>query len=281
MRKPECLLLRVGEASLKSEQVQRKWDRILAENIRVALNGIDYELNANPSRFFVHTKRLVAAQSRLSKVFGLTSVSPCWVCRSDLDEIGRLAAEVALIKIKKGESFAIRARRAGRHHFSSRAIAEAAGASVARATGAKVDLTKPDREIFIECRSTKTYVFTDKTELAGGLPLGTAGRMLAVVGGRRDAVAAWLMMRRGAELVVVGNASKLKPWHIGREMKSYKKTGDIAEIAEKEGVFAVVSGKELPKSTEERLKKGKMLVLYPLIGWESKMINPFERVILH
>jgi len=280
MRKPECLLLRVGEASLKSEQVQRKWNTIMIGNINAALKGMDYELNANPSRFFVRTGKLKEAQKRLSKVFGITSMSQCWMCRSDLEEMGRLAVDVAKSVLKKGESFAIRARRAGRHEFSSRTVAETAGAAVVRATGAKVDLTKPDKEIFIECRSNKTYVFTEKTESVGGLPLGTAGKVLAVVNGKKDIIAAWLMMRRGAELSVVGDASKLKPWHIGIEMKVHKKSEDIRKIMSEEGIFAVVSGENLEKELGDRLKEEKMLVLYPLFGWESKNINSLERVIL-
>ncbi|MFQ6009808.1 MAG: THUMP domain-containing protein [Candidatus Aenigmatarchaeota archaeon] len=282
MRKHDCLLLRVGEAALKSEQVQRKWNRILLENIRAALKGIDYDIQINPSRFFVYTKSIKRVQNRLKRVFGITSVSPCWVCRSELDEISRLAVDVARkIRVKKGTSFAIRTRRAGRHKFTSRAIAENAGAAVLRATKARVNLTKPKKEIFIECRSSKTYIFTEKIPAVGGLPLGTAGKMLAIVRDKRDMVAAWLMMRRGAELVVIGNAGKLRKWHIGKELKAYRSRKKIKEIIKKEKIIAVVSGKMPEKEVEELIKKENVLLLLPLVGWESKKINSFKRVLLH
>jgi thiamine biosynthesis protein ThiI len=67
-----------------------------------------------------------------------------------------------------------------------------------------VDLTNPDREIFVEMRQSKSYVFTETVEGVGGLPLGTQGKMVSLVSGGIDSpVATWLMMKRGIEVIPV------------------------------------------------------------------------------
>lgn len=106
--------------------------------------------------------------------------------------------------IQEGQSFAIRARRAGTHDFTSRDVAIACGNAVFQKVNKtiKVDLDCPDVEIFVEMRQDKAYVFTESIKGVGGLPMGTQGRMVALISGGIDSpVAAWLMMKRGCEIV--------------------------------------------------------------------------------
>jgi len=66
------------------------------------------------------------------------------------------------------------------------------------ATGSRVDLSRPEMEIFVEARRERSFVFTWKAPGLGGLPLGSQGKMLALISGGIDSpVAAWLMMKRG------------------------------------------------------------------------------------
>ena len=97
MREPDCVLLRMGESALKSEQVQAKWDRILQENIRAALAGasVKADLESNPNRIFIYTGQINEAIKALGKVFGITSMSKAWMTQSRLDDIGNLAVDVA------------------------------------------------------------------------------------------------------------------------------------------------------------------------------------------
>src|SRR3989338_9629536 len=207
MRPPDCILVRLGELALKSDQVQRKWFRILLENIHAGLKeaGIEYRLEINPNRIFVFTKQIPEAIAVLKKVFGIVSLSSAWQCHSDLAEIRNLSADIAeqVLKLNEKKSFAISARRAGHHKFSSKLIAEEAGAAVKRITNAAVDLSKPENEIEIECRSRNTYIFTEKISAVGGLPLGTGGKVLALLEKKEDALAALMVARRGCELVLL------------------------------------------------------------------------------
>ncbi len=220
MRPPECVLVRLGEIALKSPQVQRRMFGILLENMKSALEGLEYRMETNPNRVFIYTKQIPEIVGQIKKVFGVTSVSPSWTCFSGLNDIRMLASDIAsdVLKLDEKKSFAIRAHRVGRHKFSSKEIMEETGAAVKRVTGASVNLSKPDKEIFIETRSRKTYVFTEKIYGVGGMPVGVSGGIVAVIETPADATAAWLMMKRGCEIIALVNdenielAEKLKDW---------------------------------------------------------------------
>jgi thiamine biosynthesis protein ThiI len=102
-----------------------------------------------------------------------------------------------------GKSFAVRARRGGDKRF-----VPFRSADVDRALGArllpharKVDLSHPEVTVQIEIREGEALYFTESIPGAGGLPLGTEGRALALVSGGFDsAVAAWLLLKRGVRL---------------------------------------------------------------------------------
>lgn len=270
MRNPDCLLVRVGELALKSKQVQRKWFRILLENIKTGLKEkkIKFELRTNPNRIFIYTKATGKTQKVLKNIYGITSFSPVWRCYSGINDINLLAVDIAeqVLEISDKDSFAIRSRRSGHHKFTSQLIAEEAGAAVKRVINAKVNLSNPDKEIFIECRSKSTYIFIDKITGKGGVPLGTAGKILAVVENKEDVAAAELMMKRGCELVVLGNNKKLnnalKKLHIGRNIVIIEK-GDIENILKSQNLKALVVSEATEKKKTKDIEKEQPLVLRP------------------
>jgi len=279
MRPTDCILVRLGELALKSDQVQRKWFRILLENIHTGLKeaGMEYRLEINPNRIFVFTKEIEKAVSVLRKVFGIVSLSVAWQCHSDLAEIRNLSADIAeqVLKLNEKKSFAIRARRAGHHKFSSKLIAEEAGAAVKRITNAAVDLSKPENEIEIECRSRNTYIFTEKISAVGGLPLGTGGKVLALLEKKEDALAALMIAKRGCELVLLAKDFALveiiKNFYIGKEPELFatKDFSELEDILETEKINTIIFGKK-PKPKILKYIMGKnFLVLEPLEGLPS------------
>lgn len=279
MRPPDCILVRVGELALKSDQVQRKWFKILLENVRAGLKeaGIEYRLETNPNRIFAFTAQINEAMAILRKIFGIVSVSPVWQCHSDLPEIRNLSADVAehILKLNEKKSFAIRARRAGHHKFSSKLIAEEAGAAVKRITNAQVNLSKPNFEIEIECRSRNTYIFTEKIPAVGGLPLGTGGKVLALLENEEDCLAALMVAKRGCEIVAAAKkfapVEGLRKFHIGRQLELFavKDFSEATEILEENGINAVV-GKEKENKVLKQVKKKHVLVLLPLVGLSER-----------
>lgn len=198
----DVVLVRYGEITLKDSWTRQNWERILASNIAFSLHraGVEHKVIRGEGRIFVHTPD-VRASEIAARVFGVVSTSPARTVASDLEEMSRLAVEIALQS--KPASFAIRPRRTG-VSISSEQIGRVVGEAVRQASGASVDLNKPEREIFVEARRDKTYVFTEVVKGVGGLPLGSQGKVLVLISGGIDSpVAAWMMMKRGCPVTLL------------------------------------------------------------------------------
>jgi thiamine biosynthesis protein ThiI len=135
-------------------------------------------------------------------------MSPAVETTASLENISAVALQISKkCHLTKEKSFAIRATRAGTHPFTSQDVAVRVGSDVAKTTNARVDLTHPDIEIFIEVRNKKAFVFTEKISGTGGLPLGTQGRILALIEEPTSLLAAWYLMRRGCYVTFANTTS--------------------------------------------------------------------------
>jgi thiamine biosynthesis protein ThiI len=65
-------------------------------------------------------------------------------------------------------------------------------------TDPTVDLDDPDTTFYVECRPDEAYIFAEKRDGPGGLPVGTQKPIVTLVSGGIDSpVAAWELLRRG------------------------------------------------------------------------------------
>ena len=199
---PRTILLRYGELALKSERVRRRFERCLRANIKLALSGIKHELNVERGRMFVDTAAIKTAAKRLARVPGIVSLSPARRLRAELDEIREVAVEEARRIVSRGESFAVRTRRVGKHEFSSKRVNEVVGAAILEAIpGIRVDLEAPEREICVEVREREAYMYRETLAGPGGLPVGTEGCVVSMLAGdANSSAAAYLVMKRGCEV---------------------------------------------------------------------------------
>jgi len=195
------ILIRYGEIFLKSKPVFKEFERKLLENIKNALlrSKITFKIEKERGRIFVLTEKEKEAIEELRKVFGLVSFSPVYQLNtSELKEIKNFCQEKFKNFLKRKETFAIRARRIGQHHFSSQDLENEVG----KVIEGKVDLENPDKEIFLEVRGNETYVFTEIFPGPGGLPISTAGKVISFLSGGIDsAVSSFLAMKRGCQVI--------------------------------------------------------------------------------
>lgn len=203
--KTDVVIVRYGELALKSSGVRNWYEKILMKNITAMLDsrGIPYSLIRREwGRIFIETTSPLAAET-VANVFGVVSTSPALMTEPNLESAAETCVFLGENLIHEGESFAIRARRSGNHSFSSADIGRACGDAVwnileNEGKHPRVDLTSPDKEIFVEMRQNQAYVYLETVKGVGGLPLGTQGNMVVLISGGLDSpVAAWLMMKRG------------------------------------------------------------------------------------
>ena len=197
-----CVLVRYGEIALKSNQTRKWWNKILLENIKECLgkNKISYSsVEVVLGRLIVYTDNSTAASIALKNVFGIKSLSPAIKIEADFELIKEKSLEISR---DKGKKFRISARRITKEYsMTSNEVNEVLGAYLKDKLDLEVSLLQYDFEIGIEFLEGYAYIFTERIEGFGGLPLGVQGEAICLVSSGIDSpVAAWLLMKRGCKV---------------------------------------------------------------------------------
>lgn len=202
------LLLRYGEIALKGKNRGYFLQR-LQHNVRSCLheNGIQGQVRLEGRRVYVETDQAREAAEALCRVFGIVSLSRVDMVPAEMQAIAHQAVATARkAGLNSQRSFRVRARRSDKSFpYGSPQIQQVAGAAVVDATGAKVDLSRQaEIEIGIEVHAEYALVFGETIPGPGGLPLGSQGRVVALLSSGIDSpVAIWLMMKRGCSVIPV------------------------------------------------------------------------------
>ncbi len=191
-------LVRYDELALKSRHVRKRWEDVLIKNIQQA---VDCSISRERGRIWVESED-ERAKEKLSKIFGITSFSPCISCK--LPNLEQEVIKFAQNVLKGKNSFALRVKRVGKHDFTSIDMSRKLGEAIINKIPIKVDLKSPDKEIFVEIRENRCYIYDEIILGQGGLPLGVEGKVIALFSGGIDSsVAAWMMMKRGCEVILL------------------------------------------------------------------------------
>lgn len=240
------VVVRYGEIGTKSRQTRRWFENILMNNIREALvsEGIEFKkVEAKHGRVLVRTNRAKEAVEVLTRVFGIVSLSPAMEVEADLEKINKTALK--LFRRKKREldiarpRFRVTARRITKEFpLKSPEIQARVGEYILENEGSEVNLHNYDIEVGVELMDGKAYVFVDKVKAWGGLPIGTQGKVVALLSGGIDSpVAAFLMMKRGVEIIPVhiymGEKTLEKVRKIWGQLKRYHYGGKAELIVVK------------------------------------------------
>jgi tRNA uracil 4-sulfurtransferase len=144
-----------------------------------------------------------AVADRIRHTFGIANFSLARRVPIDLDGI----ADAVLRDLgdQTCNAFRVSARRADkRYPLSSPEIEREVGGRIKAAKGWHVDLEKPEIDIRLELLTNEAFYFFDKHAGPGGMPIGTAGRVVCLLSGGIDSpVAAWRMMKRGCTVTFV------------------------------------------------------------------------------
>ncbi|MHA1836199.1 MAG: tRNA uracil 4-sulfurtransferase ThiI [Candidatus Odinarchaeia archaeon] len=194
-------LIRYSEIGLKSDRTRKRFEKKLVENIIRKIREIekDVKINLERGRLFL-TPQTSEIQERLQKIFGVSSFSPVIETRSEKEILIDIIVEYSKKILKESDSFAIRCRKVGKHPYTSKKIEEEVGSQILKELNGKVkvNLSNPDKTIFIEIRGPKAYIYHKIIEGPGGLPVNSQGVFISLFSGGIDSpVATYLMMKRG------------------------------------------------------------------------------------
>ena len=201
-----CAIVKTHEIALKGRN--RPWFmRRLADNLRRATKGAGVEEVWQGQMLVGLTLaedvdwQLV--KGRIKDCFGVAKFFQAYRLPHDLDQVKEVLP--SLLESHTYGSFRITANRADkRFPVRSDEINRDLGTFVKDLSGARVDLTNPDLEIFIDVLPKEILVYFDEVKAFGGLPVGSSGPVAVMLSGGIDSpVAAWNMMKRGCHAHIV------------------------------------------------------------------------------
>ena len=185
----------------------------LASNIKKAL--VDFpQVKVIPDYDFMyldlHEAPEEAVIQKVKPIFGIQSISPVYIVEKDMEVAKKVVLDLLSQEDLEGKTFKIMTRRSD-HTFEmdTNQINLFLGDAVLEAfPDIKVQLKQPDITVRIDVRREHLMVSLKTIQGAGGLPVGTSGRvMLMLSGGIDSPVAGYLAMKRGMEIQCVHFAS--------------------------------------------------------------------------
>ena len=206
------ILIRYGELSTKGRN-KKMFTQKLASNIKKAL--VDFpQVKVIPDYDFMyldlHEAPEEAVIEKVKPIFGIQSISPFYIVEKDMEVAKKVVLDLLSQEDLEGKTFKIMTKRSD-HTFEmdTNQINLFLGDAVLEAfPDIKVQLKQPDITVRIDVRREHLMVSLKTIPGAGGLPVGTSGRvMLMLSGGIDSPVAGYLAMKRGMEIQCVHFAS--------------------------------------------------------------------------
>lgn len=205
------ILVRCGEIILKGLN-RPVFESKLISNIRKSLYGLGkIEVIKSQSRIYIEPQEddydYETALQRLTRVFGIVSVSPAWKINTDYEEIKEYSLKMVRELVSKTgySTFKVETKRGNkRFPMESPEVSREIGAHLlSNIDNLTVDVKNPDFIHYIEIREA-SYVYSEVLPANGGMPVGTNGKaMLLLSGGIDSPVAGWMIAKRGVEIEAV------------------------------------------------------------------------------
>ena len=201
-------LVHYHEVGLKGRN-RASFEHRLLSNMEAALVAFELKevcrISGHLLVVFENADDLEPAAEILLQVPGVARVSRGWRCAREPEEYNR-CAELAMMDCGEFESFKVVARRSNTDYpIDSMQLNQLVGAHLcAFAPDQKVKMKDPDVKVHVEIIQGSAYVFSRSDRGIGGLPVGSAGKVVSLMSGGIDSpVATWKLMKRGAVIVGV------------------------------------------------------------------------------
>lgn len=195
----KVIIIRYSEIHLKGNN-RGFFENTLINNIKKNISDIRCEFIKSQGRYLIvdfddcDEDTLIR---RISKVFGVHSVSPALEVNSEIDEIFVAANNLT----QQGGTFRINTNRADKSFplNSMELSAQIGGMVLEKHPNLKVNLHNADWTINVDLRENgKTLVYSKNIKAVNGMPVGTSGKGLLLLSGGIDSpVAGYMMAKRG------------------------------------------------------------------------------------
>lgn len=206
--KYDHILVRYGELTLKGTN-RKRFTNVLKENVIQSLRSLEgTRVKCERDHMFIslfEEANVNEVMNRLTKMFGIKSISPVFKTTQKLEDIKQLCVSLAK-DFTNGDTFKIDVKRVDKSFSldTYQLQRELGGVILKSVDHLKVDVKRPTHNIKVEVRKEGVYIYTKVIDGAGGLPTGTGGKtLLQLSGGIDSPVAGMEMMKRGVKIEAI------------------------------------------------------------------------------
>ncbi len=207
----KVILVRYEEIFLKGLN-KPVFETKLMKNMKRVLYGLGpVTVFKAQSRIYVEPEKedypVDEAIKRLTKVFGIASVSPVMKLETKQELIYSQAVEMVqdLVEKRRFKTFKVETKRADKKYpmNSLEVSKDLGGVILNQVPGLKVDVNTPEFILYVEIREY-TYLYSEIIPCAKGLPVGSNGKATLLISGGIDSpVAGWMVAKRGVRIEAV------------------------------------------------------------------------------
>lgn len=204
----EIILVKYGEIILKGAN-RPKFENILVKNIRDAVKNIDeVKITVAQATIYIepqNDENIDIICERLSKIFGIVSITRAGVVEKDIEKIKVGALEYCRYALSDGVKFKVESKRSDKAFplNSVELSIEVGGFLHESCPGLVVDVHNPEVIVKVEVRDFAAYVYSSDKKIKGqgGMPIGTGSKATLLLSGGIDSpVAGHMIAKRGVEI---------------------------------------------------------------------------------
>lgn len=224
------LAVSFGEIFLKGRN-RNTFYKTAINNIKRNIRDIGYDdMFQESSKLYIKADRdkFDRLIKEIKKVFGIVYISEVVRCEKTVEDISKTSIDlIKYYNFDKDMTFKVESKRTDKSFAlkSPELSAKIGGDILEKYNDLSVDIHKPDFTVFIDIKS-KAYIYINRVEGLGGLPLGSGGEGLLLLSGGIDSpVAGFLMAKRGMNI----NAIHFHSYPFTSK-RAHQKAMDLAKI---------------------------------------------------
>lgn len=210
----EVFLIKIGEIVLKGLNRKNFEDKLI-KTIRERISPVgSFEIRNLQSTIYLlpqdESVDFELVSKKVGKIFGISRFSRAAQCEKTIESIKNTAVLYLREELLRAKTFKVESKRSDKKFsLKSPEISALVGEHILETfPNLSVDVNAPDITVTVEVRDFGAYVRGEATPGSGGIPVGTGGRAAILISGGIDSpVAAWMMAKRGVELIAVHFAS--------------------------------------------------------------------------
>ncbi|MDI6737629.1 MAG: tRNA uracil 4-sulfurtransferase ThiI [Nanoarchaeota archaeon] len=201
----DTVMVHYAEIGIKGSN-RGTFERLLVKNITAKAKGLIGEYRRDFGYILLGLKPgtdIEKLRTILARMPGISSFSFAAACKLGINEIGKCAVE--MLKGKTFASFKVGTRRYNKNFGTgSLELNKEIGGIILESYDRRVSMKNPDILVKVEIGNRNAYVSIEETEGIGGLPIDPRQKVVALISGGFDSpVAAYMMMKRGCEVILV------------------------------------------------------------------------------